>query len=50
MNQAFYIYSEITDANTRIFRSTDGNLGACDVCKFSLHLESTDGKAMSTNG
>ena len=45
-----YLYLEITDANTRIYKSTDDSLGACDVCNFSLTLNSADGKAMSTTG
>ncbi|XP_022327131.2 uncharacterized protein LOC111126644 isoform X1 [Crassostrea virginica] len=44
----YLLADEITDANTRIYKSTNDSLGACDVCKFSLTLNSADGKAMST--
>ncbi|XP_078324575.1 uncharacterized protein LOC111126644 isoform X2 [Crassostrea virginica] len=46
----YLLADEITDANTRIYKSTNDSLGACDVCKFSLTLNSADGKAMSTTG
>ncbi|XP_062583132.1 uncharacterized protein LOC134244875 [Saccostrea cucullata] len=46
----YLLADEDVDSNTRLFVSDDSSLGACDVCKLDLSLDTSQGKAMVTSG